>query len=223
MKVLAIIRDLNLRCLVSSGCGAYSIWNQPSGNQGLTTTGYGSGFYDPAISYERLWWSSRELKKTYPQYAWGSEESSLCNLSIVLGRPLIRSAQMWFPNTEQCTAPAVQFKERWSARSSSPYDKGYRRLHRSPTPHFSQPRAFSWFIQSVMKKKIGRVNGLIRGSFSKIEKQIRFEKAKLDFFLKWWSHFVIFLSHFCYNSNSMLVFHSGKWRAQLGWAVRTRS
>ena len=72
MKVLAIIRDLNLAdAWLVAGAVRNFIWNRLSGKPGFdATTDMDLVFYDPAISYEETLQIEQELKKTYPQYAW---------------------------------------------------------------------------------------------------------------------------------------------------------
>ena len=72
MKVLAIIRDLNLTdAWLAAGAVRNFIWNQLSGKPGFdATTDLDLVFYDPTISYEETQQIEQELQKTYPQYAW---------------------------------------------------------------------------------------------------------------------------------------------------------
>ena len=66
------------RRLVSSGCGAKfrlepALWQ----TRFDASTDLDLVFYDPTISYEETLQIEQGLKKTYPQYAWEVQKSSL--------------------------------------------------------------------------------------------------------------------------------------------------
>lgn len=157
MKVLAIIRDLNLTdAWLAAGAVRNFIWNQLSGKPGFdATTDLDLVFYDPTISYEETQQIEQELQKTYPQYAWEVKNQVYMHQHSPGTAPYRSACDAVSKYPEQCTAlTCSSLEERWSARALSPlWDKGYRRLHRSAnSAFFSQSRAFSGLYRADKKE-----------------------------------------------------------------------
>ena len=155
MTVLAIIRDLNLAdAWLAAGAVRNFIWNQLSGKPGFdATTDLDLVFEDPTISYEETQQIEQELKKTYPQYALGSENQVYMHQHSPGTAPYHSACDAVSKYPEQCTALAVRLRkegqlelfllmgQRISKTSS------FSRLR-----IFSQPRAFNGLYRADEKE-----------------------------------------------------------------------
>ena len=135
-------------------------------------------FYDPEISYEETLQIEQELKRTYPQYAWEVKTKSTCT-NIAQGQlPYTSSCDAVSKYPEQCTALALRLRKDDLLELFSYGTRDIERFYRSAdSTFFSQSRALGGLYRADEKKNWQSQMASIRGSFSKIEKKIRFEKG----------------------------------------------